>query len=260
MKEQLKSATRDGVTLRYIDTGAGEPPLFFIHGWTCNRTNWRDQVPHFAKKHRVVAVDLRGHGESDKPDQDYNIEGFVRDVAWLIGELGLERPVVVGHSMGGVIAMNLARRHPDLARAIVMVDSPVCPLPDTLRPVADQVLAGLRSPAYAGVAEGFARMSFFNASSPPELVDELVSGMSSAPQRLMYTALADTVSPENQQPGAIPVPALFIRAGTAYATEDEIRARYPGLGVITVPSAHFVQMEQPAATNKIISDFLDKLE
>ena len=257
---EAKSAIRDGVTLRYIDAGAGKPPLLFVHGWTCNRTNWRDQIPHFAKNHRVVAVDLRGHGESDKPDQDYNIEGFVGDVAWLIGELKLSQPVVIGHSMGGVIAMNLVRRHPALTRAIVMVDSPITPLPESTRALVEPLFAGLRSPAYAGVAEGFDRMSFFNASSPPELVDELVSGMSSAPQRLMHTALVDTVEPENQQPGAIPVPALFIRAGTAYATEDEIRSRYPGLGVITVPAAHFVQLEQPAATNSIIADFLDNLE
>jgi pimeloyl-ACP methyl ester carboxylesterase len=260
MTDKLKSATRDGVTLRYIDTGDGEPPLLFIHGWTCNRTHWRDQVPHFAKKHRVLAVDLRGHGESDKPDQDYTIDGFVDDMAWLIRELGLQRPVVIGHSMGGVIAMNLARKHPKLVSAIVMVDSPITPLPEATRALVEPLFAGLRSPAYAGVAEGFARTSFFNASSPPELVNELVAGILTAPQRLMYTALADTVAPENQQPGAISVPALFIRAGTAFATEDEIRTRYPGLGVITVPAAHFVQMEQPAATNSIISDFLDKLE
>ncbi len=259
MKEQLKSATRDGVTLRYIDTGAGEPPLLFIHGWTCNRTNWRDQVPHFAKKHRVVALDLRGHGESDKPDQDYAIEGFVGDVAWLIRKLGLERPVVIGHSMGGVIAMNLARKHPDLTRAIIMVDSPVCPLPDTLRPVADQILVGLQSPAYSTIAEGFARQFFFNEKTPPGMADETIANMG-APQRVTHTALASTLSPENSPAGPIPVPALFIRAATQFASEDDLRSRFPGLGVITVPAAHFVQMEQPAATNNIISDFLDKLE
>jgi pimeloyl-ACP methyl ester carboxylesterase len=257
---QAKSATCDGVTLRYIETGTGEPPILFIHGWTCNRTNWRDQIPHFAKKHRVVAVDLRGHGESDKPDQDYTIEGFVDDVAWLIGKLGLERPVVVGHSMGGMIALNLVRRQPKLVSAIVMVDAPIVPFPDATIAIVEQLLAGMRSPAYSAVAMGFARMAFFDASSPPELVEELVAGVGAAPQRLMHTAMASIGAPESKEAGVIPVPALFIRAGTAYATEDEIRTRYPGLGVITVSAAHFVQMEQPAGTNNIISDFLDKLE
>lgn len=258
---QLRSATRDGVTLRYLDTGAGDPPILFIHGWCCNNTFWRDQVPHFSKKHRVVAADLRGHGESDKPDQDYTIEGFVDDVAWLINELKLEKPIVIGHSMGGTIALNLARKHRELTSAIVLVDSPIYPLPEATQALAEQTYAALKTPAYQGVAAGFVRMVMFNADSPPILVEEIISGMSSAPQRVMHTALASTVASESILSGPISVPALFIRAATQIASEDGLRERYPGMGVITVPgTAHFVQMEQPAATNNIISDFLDKLE
>ncbi len=256
---QAKSATRDGVTLRYIDTGAGEPPLLFIHGWTCNRTHWRDQIPHFAKKHRVVAVDLRGHGESDKPDQDYTIEGFVDDVAWLIGDLDRQQPVVVGHSMGGVIALNLAREHPDLTRAIVMIDSPICPLPEDIGPQVAELFAGLQTPTYSAVADDFVRALMFDENTPAGLADAIVGNMG-APQRVTLTALVSTLAAEYQKPGTIPVPSLFIRAATQLASEAQLRQRYPGLGVITVPTAHFVQMEQPAATNNIISDFLDKLE
>jgi pimeloyl-ACP methyl ester carboxylesterase len=258
MTDQLKAATRDGITLRYVEAGAGDPPLLFVHGWTCNHTHWRDQVPHFAKEHRVVALDLRGHGKSDSPDEDSSIDGFADDVAWLIGELSLVKPVVIGHSMGGVIALSLARQHPKLASAIVMVDAPIFPLPDTLRPVADQLLVGLQTPAYSAIAEGFARQFFFNEKTPPGMADATIANMG-ASQLVTHTALASALSPENSPSGPIPVPALFIRAETQFASEDDLRERFPGLGVITVPSAHFVQLEQPAATNNIISDFLDKL-
>lgn len=256
---EAKTATRDGVTLRYDEAGAGEPALLFIHGWTCNRTNWRDQFSHFAKKHHVVALDLRGHGESDKPDEDYSIDGFVEDIIWLIDELGLEKPVIVGHSMGGCIAMNLARKHPDVASAVVLIDSPIVPLPEALTDVRAQLFAGFDSPAYAEVAAGFAREFFFDANTSPEIAEHLMSTIG-APQRVTLTALRSALSPENQKAGPIPVPSLFIRAQTAYATEEQMREHVPGMGVITVPAAHFVQMEQPAATNNIISDFLDKLE
>ena len=99
--EALRFATRNGVRLAYADTGAGDPPLLFLHGWCCDHTHWRGQVPEFARSNRVVTVDLRGHGASDKPDEDYTIAGFVDDLAWLITETELQRPVVIGHSMGG---------------------------------------------------------------------------------------------------------------------------------------------------------------
>lgn len=256
---EAKSATRDGVTLRYIEAGTGDPPLVFVHGWTCSRDFWPGQLPHFAKKHHVVALDLRGHGESDKPDEDYSIDGFADDVAWLIGELGLDKPVVIGHSMGGSIALNLARRYPELTSAIVMVDSPIHPLPDAMAPMVEQLIAGLQSPQWETVALGFGSQTFFDANTPPALIEEIRSQMR-APQRVTYTALKDILTDRNQAAGPIPVPSLFIRAQTAYATENDLRKHIPGMGVVTVPSAHFVQMEQPAATNNIISDFLDKLE
>ena len=260
--DQLQSVTtRNGVTLRYLDTGAGDPPMLFIHGWTCNLTTFRDQVPFFAKEHRVVAFDQRGHGESDKPDQDYTIEGFVNDVAWLIDELKIEKPIVVGHSMGGSITLNLVRKYPDIATAAILIDAPIIPLPETAQSLIAPLFVGLQSPAYAGVAEGFGRMSFFNTKSPPALVEELVAVIKSAPQRLMYTAMMSILDEKSMPAGPLPVPALFIRAEEPQlATEDGLRERYPGMSVITVPAAHFVQMEQPAATNNIIKDFLDKLE
>jgi len=259
--ETLRTATaNDGVTLRYLDTGTGDPPLVFVHGWTCNHTNWRNQIAHYSPNHRVVALDQRGHGASDKPDQDYMIPGFVDDLAWFINEVGIERPVVIGHSMGGEIALNLAHKHPDIASAIVMVDSPIVPLPGELEAVQDGVVAAMKSPVYVTVVEAFARAQFFNDGTPAALVEELVPLITSAPQRLMYTAIGSILDPANMPAGPIPVPALFIRAATAYATEDQFRERYPGMQVHTLDTAHFVQMEKPAETNALIDAFLEELK
>lgn len=256
----LKTATRDGVALRYLDTGAGEPALLLIHGWTCDHTNWKDQIAHFSPRHRIVAMDLRGHGASDKPEQGYSIDGFVDDVAWLIRELGLDKPVVIGHSMGGVIALNLVRKHPGLAAGIVMVDSPVF-LPEATKGLLAPLFAGLESPEYASVFDSAARSLFFGPASPPALVDEIVASSVKTPQNVMVTAIVSTLSEASRTPGPILVPALYLRAtDPAIADEADIRKSFPGLGLVNVPCAHFVQMEQPAATNNIIRDFLDKLE
>ena len=229
----------------------------FVHGWCCDRSHWRAQVPEFSRRHRVVAVDQRGHGQSNKPDQDYTIAGFVNDLAWLIRELELERPVVIGHSMGGVIALNLAHEHPHLLRAIVMVDAPAVPIPDSVQPTVTALVEGLRSPEYREVASEFVATFMFNESSDPALKAEIVADIASAPQRLMYTALVSTLAPENMPAGPIPVPAMFVRAATQTAGADEIRARYPGIEVAEVDAAHFLQMEKPEETNRILSRFLE---
>jgi pimeloyl-ACP methyl ester carboxylesterase len=252
----LKMAVRDGIGLAYADIGAGDPPLLFIHGWCCDRSHWREQILAFQNEHRTVAVDLRGHGASDKPDQDYGIGLFVDDMAWICAETGLERPVVVGHSMGGVIGMNLVRKHPGLARGLVMVDSPVVPLPDALQATADAVFAGLKSPAYVDVSKNFVNTFMFREDSDPELKLRIIEGMASAPQRVMWTALSDTLSPANIEPGPIPVPTLFVRASTAISSAEQITSRYPGVALREFDAAHFLMMEKPAEFNEILREFL----
>ena len=255
----MEARTPDGVTLRFDEAGEGETAIVFVHGWCCSRDNWRHQLAHFSRRHRVVALDQRGHGESDKPDQDYTIGGFVDDLAWFIGDRGLHRPVIVGHSMGGLIAMNLARERPDIARGIVMVDSPVTPLPEDLQPIAESTLAALQGDAYKSVAQGFVRMFMFDSNSPPDIADELVSAMSEAPQRLIHTALTDSLGPHTKEPGPIPVPALYVRAASNFAAEGDQAERYPGLEVTTVDCAHFIQLERPDETNALVERLIARV-
>jgi len=85
--------TREDVGLAYEDLGTGEPPLVLIHGVACHRGFWAPQLAHFSSDHRIVAVDLRGHGDSDAPVQRYSIDGFAADVAWMCDRLGVCQPV-----------------------------------------------------------------------------------------------------------------------------------------------------------------------
>ncbi|HZU55773.1 MAG TPA: alpha/beta hydrolase [Actinocrinis sp.] len=114
----------DGVGLVYEDAGSGAAtPLVFIHGWTANRHRWDHQFEHFAKSRRVLRLDLRGHGESDKPVERYSIDGLAADVLRLLDDRGVDRFIPVGHSMGGMIAQTLALAHPERVERLVLVDS-----------------------------------------------------------------------------------------------------------------------------------------
>jgi pimeloyl-ACP methyl ester carboxylesterase len=254
---ELKSANRDGVKLAYLDTGSGDPALVFIHGWCCNHTMWGEQTKAFAQRHRVIAVDLRGMGASDKPDQDYDIHGFGEDMSWLLKEIGVERPVLIGHSMGGVITLNLLRKNPDIARAAVFVDAGIMPFPKEFDPLIAQMIEGLKSPAYKDVATNFVKQFLFRPESPPDLRDEVTACMADEPQRVMYTALGSTLDPQNCPAGELPVPSLFVRAASLPMTEGQIAERYPGMEIVSMDAGHFLHMEKPEEFNALLSKFLE---
>jgi pimeloyl-ACP methyl ester carboxylesterase len=95
----MSSLERDGVALFYEEAGEGEAPVLLVHGWCCDHAYFAPQFEHFVRRgHRVVAVDLRGHGRSDKPHQHYVMQLFADDLAWTCERLDLARPVVVGHA------------------------------------------------------------------------------------------------------------------------------------------------------------------
>jgi pimeloyl-ACP methyl ester carboxylesterase len=121
----------NGVRLYYVRAGSGEPEMFFVPGWCCDHTAFRPQFDYFQDSHVVTAVDLRGVGKSDRPEQGYSIPELTDDVALLCAEVGIEKPVIVGHSLGGMIAVELAARYPALPSALVLVDpGPIDPPPD----------------------------------------------------------------------------------------------------------------------------------
>ena len=109
--------------LGYDAAGAGDPALLFLHGWCGDRTFFAPQFDYFAPTHRVVSVDLPGHGKSEVPEE-YSIEAFASRVAELASELGLGRSVVFGHSIGAMVALALSQSAPELVGAVALIDPP----------------------------------------------------------------------------------------------------------------------------------------
>ena len=114
--------TQDQVRIAYHEVGSGDPAIIFIHGAYSNRGGFGNQEEYFSPNHRCIAVDLRGHGESDKPDQPLTMEQHGHDVAELIKQLDLDRPVLVGQSMGGQVIISVAAFYPKLVRAVASLD------------------------------------------------------------------------------------------------------------------------------------------
>src|SRR6266446_6890605 len=114
--------TYDGAKVHYESYGKGADAVVFIHGWTCDLTFWRGQAPVY-EKHRSLLVDLPGHGQSAKPEVSYTQERFARAVEAVMRDAGVEHAVLVGHSMGGPVALTFMRLFPAKTRGMVMVDA-----------------------------------------------------------------------------------------------------------------------------------------
>ena len=110
------------IRLHYTVDGGGEP-LVFVHGLGSSGRDWQEQIEFFAPHYRVVTVDLRGHGRSDKPRGRYSIAQFADDIAKLLTQTGDAPAHVVGLSLGGMVAMELAVTRSDLVRSLVIVNS-----------------------------------------------------------------------------------------------------------------------------------------
>jgi pimeloyl-ACP methyl ester carboxylesterase len=118
----------DDVEVFFSDHGRG-PSVLMLHGWTCDGADWSWLAGDLAVDHRVVVPDLRGHGRSTRTVDGYGARTLVDDMVRLLGHLAIEHAVVVGHSMGAIVASVMAVEHPDMVSALVLVD-PKYGLPD----------------------------------------------------------------------------------------------------------------------------------
>src|SRR5689334_19684714 len=114
----------NGIRLHYTRTGGDKPPLVLAHGVTDNGLCWTPVAEALASAYDVIMVDARGHGRSDAPEHDYDPATQAADLAGVITALNLQKPAVLGHSMGAATTLVLAGTYPDVPGAIVLEDPP----------------------------------------------------------------------------------------------------------------------------------------
>ena len=248
---------RNGIRLAYDDRGAGEPIMVFVHGWTCDRSFFAPQAEHFARRHRVVSVDLRGHGESDKPNGPYPIGAYADDTAYLIDQLGLGKVVAVGHSMGGLTVLQLAASHPDCVAAIVMVEpGPFAPPPDVragFEAIADAIDAGNQEPR-----REFIRNHLFLPTSDPMFVDNVLRIMMEAPSHVAASALRGILAFDGAAVAVdCKVPTLHLAAASPFNPPHLMSQWLPNVvHGQTVGAGHINQLEVSDQVNLMIENFM----
>src|SRR3984893_9965625 len=252
-------ATLDGNRIHYQSYGKGREALVLIHGWTCNLDYWRDQVPDFAKRNRVIAIDLPGHGQSDKPEVAYSMDLFARAVDAVMRDAQVERAVLVGHSMGTPVARQFYRKYPQKTLAIVIVDGALRPFGD--KKLMEGFIAGFRGPNYKEAGKQmFAGMAGPNLF--PELKESLQASFLNTPQHVIVSAMEGMAEDSIWGQDKINVPVLAILAKSPFwpaDTEQFYRSIAPNLDFQMFDGVgHFLMMEKPKEFNDAVIAFLVK--
>jgi len=254
------------VDLAYGEAGHG-PPLVLLHGLGSSRNDWLLQLPTFIPRHRVIALDLRGHGGSPKPPRPYHLENFAADVALLLQRLDAQPAHVLGISLGGAVAQQLALDFPELVRSLVLVNTAARFVSESwqqrlmgVRRVAGVYLFGMDR-----VAEGVALRLFPKPEQAPlrqETVERLRNNDVAAYRATLWAIARFDV---RARLGEIACPTLVVAGDedstVPLASKRLLVERIPHSRLeIIAGSGHATPVDQPEAFNRVVLAFLEQLE
>jgi pimeloyl-ACP methyl ester carboxylesterase len=259
-QEKPKVRSSDRVAISYDVAGSGELALVFVHGWCCDRTYWRRQIPQFSERYKVIAIDLGGHGDSGLNRADWTIEAFGRDVAAVVNALDLRRTILIGHDMGAPATLAAARLIRTRVVGLVGVEAYNDIDAEYNEFDTEGFVTVLKSNFPAVTAESVRAM--FVADSDPVLIDKITADISSAPPDVGANAMRAFMSFDRIK--ALKNLNLHIRcinsdrrstdvpAGQKHAKSFELK--------LMKGASHFPMLEAPQEFNKLLTETIEELK
>lgn len=249
------------ININYEIIGDGQP-LLFIHGLGSSLRDWEEQVPVFSKKFKVITLDLRGHGQTDKPKGPYSISMFAEDIAELIKSLKVDPVHVVGISLGGAIGFHLAIDHPDITKSLVVVNMSASVPIKTLKEKQMLFLRVLivKMMGMKKMGEVLAKRLFIKPEQE-ELRERMASRWAENDKKAYLSSLKTLKNwSVLERLHEIKCPTLVISADEDYtplSAKEEYTALIPNAKLVVIEDArHAVSVEKPDEFNTILMDFL----
>jgi pimeloyl-ACP methyl ester carboxylesterase len=254
----MLSIKKEDITLAYTDEGSSTTvaPMVLIHGWGCDHTSLKAQAEYFSRTRRVISLDLRGHGESDAPSGDYTMASYAADVAWLCTALALHKPVMVGHSMGGSILLELSARYPETPGSIVLIDSVLFPSEGSIEASAP-LISALAGPEFASAyRSGISKLHLTTDEIAAH--DSVFASLPRAPQHVLAASLIDHVIGHDVVAAAsgCKVPVAYISSAHLLADLEKLTMLTPQVVTAQVLGAgHFSPVLVPDQINAMLARF-----
>jgi len=254
---ESRLAKFNGTKVHYLNRGKGDEALVFVHGWTCNADFWRSQMNDFPSL-RVIAVDLAGHGQSDKPRVSYTMEYLARSIEAVLSDAKVKRAVLVGHSMGTPVIRQFYRVFPEKTVGLVIVDGALRIL--FPKEQMDQFMTPLRT-NYQAVATRMVE-GMVAPVKDEKLRAEIKSAMLSTPDYVAISAMEGMADEKLYAKDPIKVPVLAILAKSPVWTENTesfLRSMAPNLEFkMWGDVSHFLMMERPKEFDQAVQEYLTK--
>ena len=250
--------------IHYVTAGQGSRVIVFVHGWCCDSSFWRGQIPALADKARLMFIDLPGHGQSDKPQTSYTMDFFAEAVLAVLRDAKVEKAIFIGHSMGGAVIARVHHHEPEKVAALVSVDGLLCRISGT--PEEGRALVGgFASPHYREHAAGFIS-TFFPVPGTEKLRERVTDAMLATPQHVMLGGMLAMLDPN--QPDwilqKVNAPVIVINIQSPWWTaayENYVRSLSPQSDYFIMDGVgHFPMLEKPAEFNAILVQKLAKFE
>lgn len=256
--------SKDGTFISYEVAGTGEPTLIFVHGWSCDGRYWRGQAPYFSGRHRVIVVDLAGHGHSGTGRTRYTMRAFGEDVQAVAEAEHVGRAILIGHSMGGSVIAQAARLMPDRVIGLVGVDT----LENVEYPLTREALGDMLAPLEKDFPSGTRQFvaSMFLPDIDPRVREWILADVAAAPPAVALSAMREMMGEFVSGEAArvfdgLRVPVVSVN-GSLWPVDREANRRHMVSyeAVILDRTDHFFMLEHPAAFNRALEQALAILQ
>lgn len=253
--------------IHYKEYGKGDKTLIFIHGWGCDLNAWKYQFDHFKDQYHLVLIDLPGYGQSDKAEKEYTIDFFAQSVLKIISDLQIRKPVLIAHSMGLPVAIEVLKQLNNDSAMLCNIDGVYFDFPtDSIEK--QQYKEGLSGFANMFKGENYKQnveqfcQGFITETTPENVSDYILSTMTKTSEKIGFQSMKSLIDEKYWDKKIINNQTIAIYAKIADLPPDNenvLRTKFANLKYIEMDSVnHFLMMEKPQEVNKILKEFMGK--